>query len=132
MTIQGLERRQVELEMEIERLHRADSLANDLPYACVDDLISEERIRHVKHSALQDALNKLKDQDKDRNSLIDKIEDLEQRQKSAYLRLYEKVGAEIDTQRYKTLGQREKDIQDEQERMKDMSASQIALNNLRE
>jgi hypothetical protein len=78
--------------MEIERLHRADSLAANLPYSCVEDLTSADRIRHVKQSALQDALNKLKDSDKDRNELIDKIEELEQRQKAAYLRLYEKVG----------------------------------------
>jgi hypothetical protein len=103
----------------------------DLPHTCVEDLISEERMRHVKQSALQEALSQLKSHDKDRNQLIDKIEELEQRQKSAYLRLYEKVGNEIDAKMHKTLGMREKEIRDEQERMKAMTANDIAMNGLR-
>jgi len=61
-------------------------------------------MREVKQSALQDALNQLKAKDLGRNDLIDKIEDLERRQKDAYLRLYERVGQEIDTKMHKTLG----------------------------
>ena len=39
----------------------------------------------------------LKSKDKGRNDLIDKIEELEERQKRAYLRLYDRVGQEIGT-----------------------------------
>ena len=64
----------------------------DLPHACIEDLTSQDRMVKVKTSALQDALNKLKDEDKGRNEMIDKIEELEMKQKKAYLRLYERVG----------------------------------------
>jgi hypothetical protein len=70
MVIEGLERRQVDAEIEIERLQRSRELGDfvgDLPHTCVEDLISEERMRHVKQSALKEALDNLKNHDKDRN-----------------------------------------------------------------
>ena len=133
MIIEGLERRQVDQLVEIERLQRNQDLGvEDLQHACIDDLVSQERIRHVKQSALAEALNQLKDKDKDRNSLLDEIDKLQQKQKNAYLRLYEKVGVEIDARMHKTLGMREKEIQDEQERIKDLSSNEIFARNLRQ
>lgn len=135
MVVDGLEKRQVEAEIEIERLQRSRELGDfigDLPQTCVEDLVSEERMRHVKQSALKEALDNLKNSDKSRDQLIDKIEELEQRQRSAYLRLYEKVGNEIDMRMHKTLGMREKEIRDEQERMAAMNANDIAMTGLRQ
>ena len=55
LVIDGLERKQVAQTIELERLHRtADlgSLVVDLPYCCVEDLASGDRMREVKRSAL--------------------------------------------------------------------------------
>ena len=42
--------------------------------------------------------------------MIQKIEELEQRQKNAYLRLYERVGQEIGTKMHKTMEEREREV----------------------
>ena len=77
-------------------------------------------------------MTQLKAQDMGRNDLIDKIEDLERRHKDAYLRLYEKVGQEIDGKMHKTLGMREKEILDEQERAREMTSDELVVKGLRQ
>lgn len=55
MVIEGLEKRQLDQEMEIERLRRTQDLSSyvaELPFTCVEDLTSQERIKHVKQSGL--------------------------------------------------------------------------------
>ena len=47
--------------------------------ACLEDLNSHDKIRDVKSSALHEALMDLKSEDKGRNELIQKIEEMEQR-----------------------------------------------------
>lgn len=42
--------------------------------------------------------------------MVQKIEDLEMRQKKAYLRLYEKVGDEIGRSLHKSVQEKEKEI----------------------
>ncbi len=121
--------------MEVERLHRIREIGNiqgELPNACVEDLTSHSRMVEVKASALQHALNKLKDGSQGRDELIQKIEELEERQKKAYLRLYERVGTEIDTHMHKSVGMHEKNIKDEQDRMQKMDANDIVMQNLRQ
>jgi hypothetical protein len=61
--IDGLQRKQVEQSIELERLNRAkelEGLVVDLPHCCVEDLTSNSRMREIKQSALHDALNQLK------------------------------------------------------------------------
>lgn len=97
--------------MEIERLKKVQNVGDSvarLPEACLEDLTSAPKIKEAKASALHDALMDLKSKDKGRNDLIDKIEELEERQKRAYLRLYDRVGQEIGTSMHKTLEEREK------------------------
>ena len=80
MVVSGLEKRLVESELEVERLMRIrdiSSMQAELPNTCVEDLTSERRMAEVKSSALQEALNKLKDNDTGRNEMIQKIEELE-------------------------------------------------------
>jgi hypothetical protein len=53
--IDGLERKQVEQTIELERMHKAkelDNLVVDLPISCLEDLTSGDRMREVKRSAL--------------------------------------------------------------------------------
>ena len=121
--------------MEVERLQRIKEIEDiqaELPNACVEDLTSHNRMVEVKASALQHALNKLKDGSQGRDELIQKIEELEERQKKAYLRLYERVGTEIDTHMHKSVGMREKELKDEQDRMQHMDANDIVMQNLRQ
>lgn len=81
-----------------------------LPAACVEDLTNFERIEDVKSSALHEALMDLKAKDGARDELVFKIEELEQRQKQAYLRLYEKVGTEINAKMHKSLQEHERQV----------------------
>ena len=134
LTIQGLEKSQVQLEDEIDRLKKVKDIGESvarLPAPCLDDLTSATKIKEVKSSALHDALLDLKSKDKGRNDLIDKIEELEERQKRAYLRLYERVGQEIGTSMHKTLEEREKEILKEQEQMDVMESEDLEMMRLR-
>ena len=113
LTIQGLEKQEGGLREEIERLKRTQNLESGiarLPTACLEDLNTHDKIRDVKSTALHEALMDLKSTDKGRNDMVQKIEELENRQKAAYLRLYERVGQEIGTSMHKTLQQREREI----------------------
>ena len=130
LTIQGLEKEQSSLREEIERLKRAQNLESGvarLPMACLEDLNSHDKIKDVKSSALHEALMDLKSEDKGRNELIQKIEEMEMRQKGAYLRLYERVGQEIGTQMHKTLEQREKEILKEQVEDEKRTAEELEM-----
>lgn len=113
LTIQGLEKQEGGLREEIERLKRTQNLESGiarLPTACLEDLNSHDKIRDVKASALHEAIMDLKNSDKGRNDMIQKIEELENRQKAAYIRLYDRVGQEIGTKMHKTLAEREREI----------------------
>ena len=77
----------------------------------------------MKSSALHEALLDLKSSDKGRSDMVQKIEELEQRQKSAFLRLYERVGEEIGTKMHKTLKDREQEILQEQAANDELSAT---------
>ena len=133
LTIQGLEKRQVDLEMEVERLKKVQNIGESvarLPEACVEDLTSVPKIKEAKASALHEALMDLKSKDKGRNDLIDKIEELEERQKRAYLRLYDRVGQEIGTSMHKTLEEREKLIIKEQDEMAKLEVNDLEMERL--
>ena len=82
LTIQGLEKQQIQFEQEIERLNKVKNIGESvarLPAPCLDDLTSTSKIKEAKSSALHDALMDLKSKDKGRNDLIHKIEELEER-----------------------------------------------------
>ena len=60
---------------EIERLNRATELATassiaNLPAACLADLTTDRRIREVKESALESALQQLKGTNKGKDDLV--------------------------------------------------------------
>ena len=106
LTIQGLEKQQTDLDAEVDRLKKVKNIGESvarLPEVCLADLTSPSKIKDAKSSALHDALMDLKSKDKGRNDLIDKIEEIEERQKRAYLRLYDRVGQEIGSTMNKTL-----------------------------
>jgi hypothetical protein len=84
-------------------------------------------MREVKQSALHEALIDLKNADKGRNDLISKIEELEQRQKKAYLRLYERVGDEIGKSLHKSVEQHEAEIKAKADQDKKLSAADLEL-----
>lgn len=73
----------------------------------------------------------LKSTDKGRNDMIQKIEELENRQKSAYLRLYERVGQEIGTSMNKTLQEREREIMQDQAESEKMTSEELEMKNIR-
>ena len=119
--------------MEIERLKKVQNVGDSvarLPEACLEDLTSAPKIKEAKASALHDALMDLKSKDKGRNDLIDKIEELEERQKRAYLRLYDRVGQEIGTSMHKTLEEREKQIIKEQDEMGQLEVNDLEMERL--
>ena len=119
--------------MEIERLKKVQNVGDSvarLPEACLEDLTSAPKIKEAKASALHDALMDLKSKDKGRNDLIDKIEELEERQKRAYLRLYDRVGQEIGTSMHKTLEEREKQIMKEQDEMGQLEVNDLEMERL--
>ena len=64
--------------------------------------------------------------------MVQKIEELEQRQKSAFLRLYERVGQEIGTNMNKTLQEREKEILAEQAANEELSSSELEMKRLKQ
>ena len=49
-------------------------------------------MKEVSENALKQALVDLKDTDKGRDDLVQQIEEMESKQKRAYLRLFERVG----------------------------------------
>ena len=63
--------------------------------------------------------------------MIQKIEELEQRQKSAYLRLYDRVGQEIGTTMHKTLQQREAEMMKDQAENEQMSSGELEMKRLK-
>ena len=135
LTIQGLEKKQADLETEVDRLKKVKNLGESvarLPPDAVADLTSTTKIKEAKASALHDALMDLKSKDKGRNDLIDKIEELEERQKRAYLRLYDRVGQEIGTQMHKSLEQREKEIIKENNEMEDLEIVDLEMKRLKQ
>ena len=65
--------------------------------------LTEGKLQEVRDSALHDALLDLKKADKGRSDLVNQISDLEQKQKRAYLNLYERVSKEIGSKMVKTV-----------------------------
>jgi hypothetical protein len=61
-----------------------------LPEACLSDL-NGQTVAEVRGSALHDALMDLKKEDKGRSDLVNQIQDIEAKQKRAYLKLFERV-----------------------------------------
>jgi archaellum component FlaC len=102
-----------------------------LPTACVDSLTNSDQIKEVKQSALHAALLDLRNADKSRDDLLNKIESLEARQKKAYLSLYERVGGEINTRLTKTVAEYESEIRAQVERDRKLSATELEMTRLK-
>lgn len=101
-----------------------------MPAACVSDL-NEEKIREIRQSALHDALMDLKSGDKGRDDLVAKIEELENRQKKAYLRLYQRVGDEIGSQLHKSVQQYEAEMQVKAQKDAKLTAAELEMDRLK-
>ena len=84
------------LTQEISRLKKCKDLSESiarLPSACLDDLTSDKQIEDARSSALKEALDQMKGSEFDK--VTKEIEDMQNKQKRAYVRLYEQVGQEI-------------------------------------
>ena len=103
----SLQKDRESLVQEVDRLNRAkdlvaaESIAN-LPAACLADLSTESKMREVRESALENALSQIKKAHKGRDDLVQQIEEMEKKQKRAYLKLYDRVGQEIGTKLHKS------------------------------
>ena len=60
---------------------------------CLDNMNTASEMRQAKDSALHSALDQLRGKDYDH--LVKEIDDIQDRSKKAYVRLYEKVGEDI-------------------------------------
>jgi len=97
MTQRSMAQQMMSLTEEIERLRKAKDVGESimrLPMVCLEDMKTEDDIRQVKQTALHSALDELRGKDYD--NLVKDIEDIQNKSKRAYVRLYEKVGAEIE------------------------------------
>ena len=132
--MQACERKLDDQAKEIARLqtvsHIGESVAR-LPAACLTDL-NDDKIRDIKQTALHDALMELKGADKGRDDLIAKIEELENRQKKAYLRLYQRVGDEIGISLHKSVQQYEAEMQVKAQKDSKLSASELEMDRLKQ
>ena len=81
---------------ELERLRKVNTLAGSigrLPSECLSDLKTEKELREAKHLALKQAMKDLPD--KTDEKLVKEVDDMAERSKAAYIKLYERVGEEI-------------------------------------
>ena len=81
---------------EIERLSKVKGIGESiarLPSACLENLNSAEEVRAAKESALASSIDQIRGKDYDK--LVKDIEDLQNKSKRAYVRLYEKVGEDV-------------------------------------
>ena len=84
------------LTEEIERLQKVKGISESLsrlPSACLENMNSAEEIKLAKESALHSALDDVRGKDYDK--LVKDIEDIQNKSKRAYVRLYEKVGEDV-------------------------------------
>lgn len=81
---------------EIDRLKKVNKLSEsivNLPSVCVDKLKTEDDIRQARETALSAALDGMRGKDYD--ILVKEIDEMQNKQKRAYTRLYEKVGEDL-------------------------------------
>lgn len=96
LTIKSLSQQIVSMTQEISRLKKCKDLSESiarLPSACLDDLTSDRQMEDARTSALQEALEQMKGSEFDK--VTKEIEDIQNKSKRAYVRLYEQVGQEI-------------------------------------
>jgi len=102
-----------------------------LPPACVESL-SYQTAKEVKQTALHEALIDLKTADKGRSDLILKIEDMENRQKKAYLKLYERVSDQVGASLTKSVAQYEAEMVEQAQKDAAMTADELELARLKQ
>ena len=81
---------------EIERLSKVRGIGESiarLPSACLENLNCAEEIREAKESALASSIDEIRGKDYDK--LVKDIDDIQNKSKRAYVRLYEKVGEDV-------------------------------------
>ena len=81
---------------EMRRLEKVKDIGESiarLPSACLDDIKTEEEVQRAKASALHSALDQARGSDY--SKLVKEIDDIQNKSKRAYVRLYEKVGEEV-------------------------------------
>lgn len=128
LTMQALEKRIAIQDEEIVRLSQIQKLVSEsvsrLPAACVADL-NEQEVKEAKEDALHQALISLQSADKSRDQLLTKIEDLENRQKRAYLKLYERVADEVGSHMSKSVSEHMAAIDKKAQADKTKNANQL-------
>jgi len=81
---------------EMHRLEKVKDIGESiarLPSACLDDIKTEQEVQRAKSTALHSALDQARGSDY--SKLVKEIDDMQNKSKRAYVRLYEKVGEEI-------------------------------------
>merc|ERR1711988_1333993 len=81
---------------ELERLRKVNDLAGSigrLPSECLNDLKTEKELRDARHQAVKQAVKDLPARVDER--LVKEVDDMAEKSKAAYIKLYERVGEEI-------------------------------------
>jgi hypothetical protein len=81
------------MSKEMERLEKVKDLGESiarLPSACLEDIKTQDEVDKAKASALHSALDKARGDDY--SALVKDIDDIQNKSKRAYVRLYERVG----------------------------------------
>lgn len=73
----------------------------------------------------------MKNTDKGRDDLVQQIEEMESKQKRAYLRLFERVGQEIGSRFHTTLAEQEAKMEQEQDNFQQLSADKMEMDRLK-
>jgi len=96
MTVKQLADKITQMGNEIERLEKVKGIGESisrLPAACLDDIRTQDHVREAKESAIHQALDEARGKGYD--AITKEIEEMENKQKRAYVRLYERVGQDI-------------------------------------
>ena len=84
------------MSKEMQRLEKVKDIGESiarLPSACLQDIKTHDEVQNAKAKALHSALDQVRG--KDYSNLVKDIDDIQNKSKRAYVRLYEKVGEEI-------------------------------------
>ena len=96
MTQRSMSQQMLTLTQEIERLQKVKGISESmmrLPMASLEDINTEKDILKVKESALHSALDQLRGKEYD--AMVKDIDEIQNKSKRAYVRLYENVGEDI-------------------------------------
>lgn len=96
MTQRQLIDRMSVMEKEMNRLEKVRDISESiarLPSVCIDDIKTQDEVQKARDSALHQALERVKGDEY--SNLVNEIDQIQDKSRRAYLRLYEKVGEEV-------------------------------------